>query len=64
MNKDKGMGMRCSSCNEEIPADTPPSENWEYYCPKCGMEKVLREIRKSKVYYKFQGGKNEDKVVQ
>jgi predicted RNA-binding Zn-ribbon protein involved in translation (DUF1610 family) len=43
--------MKCSKCGKEIPVDTPPSEHWEYYCPKCGIEEVFREIRESKDYY-------------
>jgi len=43
--------IKCSKCGKEIPIDTPPSENWKYYCPKCGMEEALKEIREGNDYY-------------
>ena len=43
--------QRCSKCGKEIPVDTPPSENWQYYCPKCGIEEALKEIKESNNYY-------------
>jgi len=43
--------LKCSKCGKKILVDTPPSENWKYYCPKCGMEEALKEIGASSNYY-------------
>ena len=45
--------LKCSSCGKEISVNTEPSENWKYYCPKCGMEEALNEIKESNKYYNF-----------
>lgn len=51
--------MKCSKCGREIPIDTPPSENWEYYCPECGIEEALKLIRTSNKFYGFEKRVNE-----
>lgn len=45
--------MKCSKCGKEIPVDTPAGENWQYYCPECGIEEALKEIKESNKYYGF-----------
>jgi len=52
---------KCSKCGKEIPVNTPPSENWEYYCPKCGVEEALKEIKKSNEYYGWAMKRAKDK---
>ena len=47
------LNLKCSKCGKEILVNTSPSENWKYYCPKCGMEEALKEIKASNGYYDF-----------
>jgi len=49
--------MKCSKCGKEIPIDTKPSENWQYYCAECGLKEALKEIRQSDKYYGFKKNK-------
>lgn len=47
--------MKCSKCGKEIPIDTKPSDNWQYYCADCGLaealKEILNEINEAKEYY-------------
>jgi len=56
----KGGEVNCSKCNTEISTDIPPSEDWKYYCPKCGLEEALKEIKASNEYYGFKEDMNEE----
>lgn len=43
--------MNCSKCGKEIPVDTPPSENWQFFCRDCGIREINKLIKDSKKYY-------------